>query len=58
MAITREEFEAYKDVQESGVTNMFDVNTVSELSGLGRPKIMEIMEKYEIYKRIYKENNE
>ena len=58
MAVTRDEFEAYKDVQESGVTNMFDVNTVSELSGLGRPKIMEIMEKYEIYKRIYKENNE
>ena len=56
MAITREEFEAYKDVQESGVTNMFDVNTVSELSGLGRPKIIEIMEKYEIYRRIYKEN--
>ena len=58
MAVTREEFEAYTYVQESGVTNMFDVNTVSELSGLGRPKIMEIMEKYEIYKRIYKENNE
>ena len=56
MAITREEFEAYKDVQESGVTNMFDVKTVSELSGLDRPKIIEIMEKYDIYHEKYNEN--
>ena len=53
MAVTRDEFEAYTDVQHSGVTNMFDVRTVSELSGLGRPKIMEIMEKYDIYERKY-----
>jgi len=53
MAVTREEFEAYTDVQHSGVTNMFDVKTVSELSGLGRPKIVEIMEKYDIYLEIY-----
>jgi len=32
---------------------MFDVKTVSELSGLGRPKIVEIMEKYDIYLEIY-----
>ena len=32
--ITEEQFEAYVDVQESGVTNMFDVRTVSDLSGL------------------------
>ena len=32
--ITQEQFEAYVDVQESGVTNMFDVKTVSQLSGL------------------------
>ena len=32
--ITQEQFEAYVDVQESGVTNMFDVKTVGELSGL------------------------
>ena len=32
--ISREQFEAYVDVQESGVTNMFDVKTVDDLSGL------------------------
>ena len=53
MAVTRDEFEAYTNVQHSGVTNMFDVRTVSELSGLGRPKIMEIMEKYDIYWKKY-----
>ena len=53
MAVTRDEFEAYTDVQHSGVTNMFDVKTVSELSGLGRPKLIEIMEKYDIYHKKY-----
>ena len=53
MAVTRDEFEAYTDVQYSGVTNMFDVKTVSQLSGLDRPKIIEIMEKYDIYERKY-----
>jgi len=56
MAVTREEFEAYVDVQRSGVTNMMDIRTVREISGLGRPKIVEIMEKYEIYHRKYRED--
>ena len=44
--ITQEQFEAYVDVQESGVTNMFDVKTVGELSGLEREEIMKIMTDY------------
>ena len=56
MAVTRDEFEAYTDVQHSGVTNMFDVKTVSELSGLSRPKLIEIMEKYDIYHKKYNED--
>ena len=58
MAVTKEEFEAYTRVQHSGVTNMFDIRTVSELSGLGRPKIVEIMEKYEIYHKKYKRDEQ
>tara|TARA_R100000093_G_scaffold70450_2_gene43659 strand:+ start:360 stop:542 length:183 start_codon:yes stop_codon:yes gene_type:complete len=58
MAVTREEFEAYVDVQRSGITNMMDIRTVREISGLGRPKIMEIMEKYDIYKRKYKKDEQ
>ena len=58
MAITKEEFYAYTTVQRSGVTNMFDFRTVSELSGLDRPKIAEIMEKYEIYYKEYREDEQ
>ena len=44
--ITKEQFEAYVDVQMSGVTNMFDVKTVGELSGLEKEEIMTIMKSY------------
>ena len=44
--ITKEQFEAYVDVQESGVTNMFDVKLVGELSGLDKVEIMTIMTNY------------
>ena len=46
MNITQEEFDAYEDVRESGVTNMFDVSTVSDYSGLNREQIMAIMKNY------------
>ena len=55
MEVTKEEFEAYTDVQHSGVTNMFDVRTVSSLSGLGRSKVIEIMNKYDILLNKYKD---
>jgi len=44
--ITQEDFEAYVDVQESGVTNMFNVSVVSDYSGLRKDQIMEIMSNY------------
>jgi hypothetical protein len=53
--ITKEQFEAYVDVQESGVTNMFDVKTVSELSGLEKEEIMTIMKSYGELKEKYDE---
>ena len=58
MAVTKEEFDAYARVQQSGVTNMFDIKTVSELSGLAGPKIIEVMEKYSIYERKYNKNEQ
>ena len=60
MAVTREEFEAYTDVQHSGVTNMFDVKTVSELSGLGRPitrNIMRMSKRHKIERYLDKYNH-
>jgi len=44
--ITKEEFEDYDAVRQSGVTNMFMVTTVCDLSGLTRPKVMQIMKQY------------
>ena len=53
--ITQEQFEAYEDVRESGVTNMFDVKTVGELSGLDKEQIMTIMKSYGELKEKYDE---
>ena len=44
--ITEKEFQAYENVRVSGVTNMFNITYVSELSGLGRSKILTIIESY------------
>ena len=46
MNITQEEFDAYEDVRQSGVTNMFNVSVVSDYSGLSRQQIMAIMKNY------------
>ena len=51
--ITQDEFEAYVDVQTSGVTNMFNVAVVSDYSGLSREKIIDIMTNYEILNNKY-----
>ena len=53
--VTREEFESYVEVQESGVTNMFDVKTVGQLSGLEKEDIMTIMKSYGELKEKYDE---
>ena len=46
MKITKDDFESYEAVRSSGVTNMFAVGLVSELSGLSKEKIREIMKNY------------
>ena len=45
--ITQDEFDAYVEVQMSGVTNMFNVSVVSDYSGLSREKIITIMSNYD-----------
>ena len=44
--ITKQQFKAYLQVQMSGVTNMFDVRNVKEMSGLNEEQIISIMENY------------
>jgi len=51
--ITQEEFDAYVDVQESGVTNMLNIPVVSDYSGLSRDKIITIITNYDILNKKY-----
>jgi len=53
MEITKEEFEAYEGVRESGVTNMFDVSTVGSLAGITRAKVIQIIKQYSELKAKY-----
>ena len=53
--ITKEQFEAYVNVQMSGITNMFNVKLVGELSGLEKEQIMKIMTSYGELKDKYDE---
>ena len=49
MTITKEKFEAFVEVQRSGVTNMFDIKAVSELSDdlLSTDEVKEILNQYD-----------
>jgi len=53
MTITQEQFDAYVEVQESGITNMFNVSVVSDYSGLSRQDIMTIMSNYSELQKKY-----
>ena len=66
MEITKEKFEAFVEVQRSGMTNMFDVRAVSELSEshlittseiISTDEVKEIMKQYatlmEKYPEVY-----
>ena len=53
MTITQEQFDAYVEVQESGITNMFNVSVVSDYSGLSRQDIMTIMSNYSVLQEKY-----
>ena len=46
--ITKEQFQAYEEVRESGATNMWDTNTVSELSEgvLSSDDALEVIKQY------------
>ena len=44
--ITKEQFKAYEAVRVSGVTNMFMVSVVCDLSGLTKETVIAIMKQY------------
>lgn len=45
--ITREEFLAYEEVRRSGLASIWDVATVSQLSGFDPTTVVTIMEHYD-----------
>ena len=51
--VTQDEFDSYVEVQDFGITNMFNVAVVSDYSGLSRDKIMTIMSNYTDLKEQY-----
>jgi len=50
MEITKEMFTRFEGVRVSGVTNMFDIKTVSNISGLTKEQCKEIMYNYSDFK--------
>jgi hypothetical protein len=52
--ITEKKFRDYVRVQNSGVTNMFNLNMVMSLSGLTREECLNIMENYAEYYKKFK----
>lgn len=55
--ITKDDFEAYEEVRQSGVTNMFAIKTVMQLSGLSKEECLDIMENYGEYKERFMERS-
>ena len=44
--ITKEEMKKYEACRQDGITNMFDIKRVEELTGLSKEKIFYIMKHY------------
>lgn len=53
MNITKEQFIEYEKVRQSGVTNMFDIKTVSKIADLNKEQCLAIMNQYSKLKAKY-----
>lgn len=59
MKATKEQFNAYREVQNSGMTNMMDVATVVELcksmhnTKISREQVLDIIYNYDDYQKAY-----
>ena len=50
---SKEEFISYETVRKAGVTNMFAIKTVEQLTGLNQEKISNIMTYYAKYAQLF-----
>lgn len=46
VSITKEGFQAYERVRQSGVTNMYNIAVVEDLADLSKEEVMAIMKDY------------
>ncbi len=53
MEITKKDFEKYEDVRASGITNMFMVSVVCDMSGLTKEQVIYIMKHYDELNKKY-----
>jgi hypothetical protein len=53
--INKEKFRMFENVRKSGITNMFDLKVVKELTGLSKDEIVNIMKNYSKYKKKFRE---
>lgn len=51
--ITKSDFLAYEGVRQLGITNMFNVKMVCQLSGLTKEEVIDIMKNYSKYRNEY-----
>lgn len=57
MEITKNEFIRYEQVRKSGITNMFDIQTVMSFTWLSKEKVLFIMKNYkELYEKFIAES--
>lgn len=56
--ITREQWNAYRQVQDSGATNMFDYPQVGFMSGLTEAQIKRIQNSYDVLKKKFEKKRE
>ena len=54
--ITKEKIQIYEDIRQSGVTNMYQVKNVMQLSGLSFDECVELMKNYDNYVEKFKIN--
>ena len=59
MKITKQEFQRYESLRASGITNMFDIETVISFTWLPREKVVYIMKNYsKLFKELYQSEDD
>ena len=59
MKITKQEFQRYEKLRQSGITNMYDLEAVISFTWLPREKVVYIMKNYsKLFKELYQSEDD